>query len=281
MKIIEVNSKEKFSFSCIYLLTNLVNQKKYVGQAQNCYTRMRQYLRGNDKHRLIGKALLKYGIDNFDLTLLETNLSLENLDQMEQYWMDYYQSYNLDIGYNVCKEAGTTRGYHHTESDKAKMSEIALKRFAEHPEYRLSGEKSPHYGKHPSKETREKMSASRMGNQNAKGKTWVMSEETKTKISNALKGKQNCLGRKLSEETKAKIAESNRNRVISEDSRKKMSESHKGKTTKKVMCVETGKVFNSITDASIFIGRDGSAISACCRGKQKTCGGYHWEYVNE
>lgn len=280
MKITDVNDKQKFGFSCIYLLTNLVNQKNYVGQAQNCYMRMRQYLRGNDNQRVIGKALAKYGIDNFELTLLETYLPLEDLDGMEQYWMDYYQSYDLSIGYNVCKEAGTTRGYHHTEADKAKMSEIARKRFAEHPEYCKCGEDNPMYGRHPSEETRAKMSASRMGNQNAKGSTWRMSDEARAKISRAMKGKQNCLGRKLSKETRDKIAEGNRNRVISEDTRKKMSESHKGKTTKKVMCIETGDIFNSVTEASVFVNKDGSAISACCRGKQKTCGGYHWRYVD-
>ena len=108
-----------------------------------------------------------------------------------------------------------------------------------------------------------------------------MSDETKEKISKALKGKQNCLGRKLSAETRAKIAEGNRRRIISEASRKKMSESHMGKTCKKVLCVETGEIYESVKDASIAVNVDGSTISKCCRGKQKTAGGFHWQYVDK
>ena len=41
MKIYEVlNDKQKFSFPCIYLWTNLVNNKVYIGQTQNLYQRM-------------------------------------------------------------------------------------------------------------------------------------------------------------------------------------------------------------------------------------------------
>lgn len=60
---------------------------------------------------------------------------------------------------------------------------------------------------------------------------------------------------------------------------KKMSESHKGKATKKVRCVETGAIFDSVSEAAAFVGKYISGVIACCKGKQKTCGGYHWEYV--
>lgn len=58
-----------------------------------------------------------------------------------------------------------------------------------------------------------------------------------------------------------------------------MSESHKGKTTKKVRCVESDIIFNSVSEASTFVGKNISGIIACFKGKQKTCGGYHWEYI--
>lgn len=95
-----------------------------------------------------------------------------------------------------------------------------------------------------------------------------------------MKGKQNCLGRKLSQETRNKIAESNRNRVYSEETLRKMSESAKGKNTRKVRCIEKDIAFNSINEAGNFAKVDPSTISKCCRGKQKTSGGYHWEYVD-
>ena len=195
--------------------------------------------------------------------------------------MDYYQSYDLNIGYNICSEAGTTRGFKHSEETKRAISQYLKQFYIDHPEKIRYGKDNPVYGKHITPENSKKMSERLIGNQYAKGSHWVMSDETKEKISKALKGKQNCLGRKLSAETKAKIADGNRRRIISEASRKKMSESHMGKTCKKVLCVETGEIYESVKDASIAVNVDGSTISKCCRGKQKTAGGFHWQYVDK
>ena len=47
---------------------------------------------------------------------------------------------------------------------------------------------------------------------------------------------------------------------------------------KKVICVETGQVFDSLTEAAKAVDVAKTNISACCRGKQKTTAGYHWAY---
>lgn len=54
----------------------------------------------------------------------------------------------------------------------------------------------------------------------------------------------------------------------------------KNSLKKPVMCVETGEVFESIKDVERKTTIDSNAIGACCRGKQKTSGGYHWRFVN-
>lgn len=46
----------------------------------------------------------------------------------------------------------------------------------------------------------------------------------------------------------------------------------------KVICEETGIVYNSITEAEEELNIKYSSISACCRGERKTAGGYHWYY---
>lgn len=278
MKIFDVNDKDKFSFNCIYLWTNLINDKKYVGQAQNFYNRMQDYLHGKDKDRVIGKAILKYGIENFEITILEQQFALDKLNEREQYWMDYYQCF-VPNGYNVCHTAGNTLGYHHTYEDKEKMSKIAKQRFVNHPELIKKGKDSPMYGRHLSEETKRKMSNSRKGNQNAKGKRWKLNAQQRERRRQTALGNTYCLGRKLTAYHRQRIIESNKTRVLSEDTIKKMSESHKGKATKKVRCIETDMIFNSISEAAIFVGKSITGIIACCKGKQKTCAGYHWEYV--
>ena len=48
---------------------------------------------------------------------------------------------------------------------------------------------------------------------------------------------------------------------------------------KGVACVETGEIFSSIRQASKSSNVDFSNIAKCCKGKLKTAGGYHWQYV--
>lgn len=280
MKIYEVNNKNIFNFSCIYLFVNLTNNKVYVGQTKNFYNRMSQYRSGREKDRVIGKAIEKYGFENFEIFILEKDLKFDDLDEREQYWMDFYKSYDNNIGYNICKEANSTKGYRHTKETKEKMSKIKKEFFNNHPDF-LCGENNPMYGKHPSQQTREKMSKSRIGNKNAKGCSWSMTEEQKEKHRIPMLGNKNCLGRKLSEETKIKIGNSNKGRIVTQETRNKISNSNKGKTSVKVLCVENNLIYNSITEVSKTLKIDGSSISKCCRGKQLTAGGFHWEYINE
>lgn len=49
---------------------------------------------------------------------------------------------------------------------------------------------------------------------------------------------------------------------------------------KRVLCVETGIIYESTQQAERETGLSQSSISACCRGKRKTCGKCHWEYAD-
>jgi hypothetical protein len=55
------------------------------------------------------------------------------------------------------------------------------------------------------------------------------------------------------------------------------------KVKRPVKCVETGKVYASSTDAADILSSEGwvicpRAILSNCQGKQKTAGGFRWEY---
>lgn len=47
-----------------------------------------------------------------------------------------------------------------------------------------------------------------------------------------------------------------------------------------VMCVETNTQYKSISEASRITGVYHSNISAVCRGKRKSAGGYTWKYID-
>lgn len=116
------------------------------------------------------------------------------------------------------------------------------------------------------------------------------SEEHKRKMSESQKGeKHHSYGKQFSEEHKRKISESLKGKPSpykgvprSNETKQKMSESQKGHkptNSKKVICVEISKVFNTIKEAEEWCGKKG--IDSCLRGKTKTCGGYHWQYYND
>lgn len=50
---------------------------------------------------------------------------------------------------------------------------------------------------------------------------------------------------------------------------------------KRVMCIETGVIYNSITEAADSIGLHRTTVGKVCRGKQKTAGKLHWKYIND
>lgn len=54
---------------------------------------------------------------------------------------------------------------------------------------------------------------------------------------------------------------------------------HGGKAKRKVMCVETGEVFESVSDAAIKRNTFRSAIRKVIDGKQSTAGGFTWQNV--
>ena len=83
----------------------------------------------------------------------------------------------------------------------------------------------------------------------------------------------------MSEETKRKIGAANRGRHFSEDAKRLMSENSSLK--RKVMCIETGVIYDSIREASKHVGTPASNIGSVCRGKTKTAGGYSWSYINK
>lgn len=51
-------------------------------------------------------------------------------------------------------------------------------------------------------------------------------------------------------------------------------------TTKKIKCIETGIVYDSLGEAERRTNISRVCIARCCKRNQKTAGGYHWEYAD-
>ena len=203
--------------------------------------------------------------------------------------IDGYRDYSNKKYLTNCTWGGEgVSGMHHSEEVKQRMSELNKgknnpmygKHLSEETRKKMSeslkGKNHPLYGKYHSEETKLKMSESMKG-KNA-GKNHPLygkhhSEETKRMMSELNKGKNNPMyGKHHSEETKLKMSESSKGKHHSDEAKKKMSESHKGKLSKKVICITTGEIFNSVTEAGNYYNVLKSSISGCCRGKSKSAG---------
>lgn len=98
----------------IYKYQNKINGKIYIGQSDNIENRYKQHLYDAEKRPERGTgvdiAIKKYGIENFDFSIIET-CSIDKLDEREIYWIDYYDSYRN--GYNRTPGGKTVRGEDH------------------------------------------------------------------------------------------------------------------------------------------------------------------------
>lgn len=88
-------------YNCIYMYTNKINGKRYVGQAKNFNKRHREHINRNGI--TIDRAITKYGIDNFDVVILKEDLTTQCLlDMWESYYINKFNTLrNSGEGYNV------------------------------------------------------------------------------------------------------------------------------------------------------------------------------------
>ncbi len=172
----------------VYLITNRVNGKRYVGITCRGYQeRFKEHIHEalNGSTTILHNAIRKYGVDNFDLMLLESDVPDELIGKREQHYIALYNTfYSSGIGYNMTEGGGGMSGYKHTEDAKNKISESlqghqfpqsrnkkiqkAMTDREYKPEWRaalsqarlgrFTKEENPFYGKHHSERTKQRVS---------------------------------------------------------------------------------------------------------------------------
>lgn len=90
----------------IYLITNNINNKRYVGKTEKTpQERFKEHIDNayseNDKNRPLYKAFKKYGVDNFSLSVLESDVPSKELATRERYWIKKLDTYQKE--YNATK----------------------------------------------------------------------------------------------------------------------------------------------------------------------------------
>lgn len=137
----------------IYLITNTVNGKQYVGQTiRTLNDRLKEHRRNTNS--LIGRAFKKYGKGSFEVEILHQTDDYEKLQELEMLEISTRNTITPD-GYNLALGGEGTKGYKHSEKSKDKMSKIKKE------SYRGNG--NPFFGKTHTEETKKHLSEIRKG----------------------------------------------------------------------------------------------------------------------
>ena len=100
----------------IYKITNLINNKCYIGQSVNIHKRWNAHKRipfdstERDYNNHLYRSIRKYGLNNFSFEVLEECLESE-LNEKERYYISkydsYFNGYNLTLGGDASKSNAT------------------------------------------------------------------------------------------------------------------------------------------------------------------------------
>lgn len=226
-------------YGYIYKTTNLINNRVYIGQHKSEVF--------DFKYKGSGKILLqafeKYGKDNFKCELIQECFSKDELDQCEKFYIDKYSKLYSDL-YNITQGGfgGSASGYISIRNIDGKCKRILPDELDQY--VKLGYVKG---GPLPTQET-------------------VLKRANIMK--NVVRTPQWC----------KHISEGQRGKIIPDSSKIKMSNA-KNSIKKKVLCVQTGIIYESLSQAEKLTGISRGNIRFCCIGKYKHAGNFQWKYV--
>ncbi|MEW5569609.1 GIY-YIG nuclease family protein [Rossellomorea marisflavi] len=244
--------------SNIYLITNKLNNKKYVGQSICISERWKRHRIDYKKYtnRYLYRAMNKYGIDSFKFEVIESGIPLKEIHNREIFYIKAFKT-RVPLGYNMTD--GGEGSINRITSDETK-ERIRLKMV----------------GKIPSQEARAKMSKAH------KNRYKDIEEREKTRQHNL---KNTSAIKKATETIKLYNESLSYDEKVSRAKHAVKSRSHK--LSAQSLTDNSILHFNSIREASRWVREHTEYSKAChtniskaCRGKLDYVYGYKWVLTN-
>lgn len=258
--------------SCIYKITS-PSGKVYIGQTINLKNRTRKYKGMFFKGQLkLWNNCQKYNWNPLDTLEVIEECLVDDLNKQEIYWINYYDSFNNGLN---CDLGGVGRlGYSHSEETKEKLRTSNLgKKHTEESKTKISiamqnipkevrSTWKTNKGTKLSKDHTDKIKQSKKEN------PFKMSKQQRENISKNNIGNTNMLGKTHTDETKLKISESKKGKILT-------------CYDKKILNVTTGVVYQSQREAAEKLETRIANILRVCNGDRKTCKGMVLKYYEE
>lgn len=111
----------------LYRITNITDNKIYIGQSNNPDYRWKQHKYDSNRAnpiQYIHRSIAKYGIENFIFEIIATCQTQEDANEIESILIIQHNSRNQNFGYNLMV-GGSYGG--HSEETKQKISEATIK----------------------------------------------------------------------------------------------------------------------------------------------------------
>jgi group I intron endonuclease len=243
----------------IYKYTNKINGKSYIGQT----TRTIEERLQSGYSAKFKNAITKYGLESFELSIIEENVLVESLSSKEIYWINHYDSFKS--GYNSTLGGDGSGSRPWTEDQKRSLSK------------RNTGKNNPFFGKkHPGNNGHAiictKLDGSFVGEyQSIKKAAQILSIGVDSIIDVAKEKKKSSCGYVFQYKNKNRYIQNLDNKIKTCKERSKpiiMLSLQEISLKEFVSCVEAAKHVN---------GSCGN-ISSCANGRLKTSYGYKWKY---
>jgi group I intron endonuclease len=146
---------EKEVYGCIYKITNIINNKCYIGQTKNFKKRKQGHIRELNKNKhgnsLLQRSWNKYGKENFIFEIIDYCYGTYKQDilDLEYEWKIFYNVWNRECGFNIAKRdnGGDNWTNHPNQKEWGRKISIAIK-----------GENNGMYNKHHTNESKKMMS---------------------------------------------------------------------------------------------------------------------------
>lgn len=230
---------KKMNNYCVYKHTT-PSGKVYIGITSMDPLKRWKNGKGYELCTAFNRAIQKYGWPNIKHEILLTGLNKEEACFEEQRLICLYDSTNPEKGYNL-----TSGGEHYEPNEEWRK--------------RLSDSNKRYYQEHP--EARRRITERQKGTS--------QSEESKRKRSETMK--QYFIDHPEQREQRGR---SFRGKKRGAEFSKALGE----RKSKSIICIETGKIYKSLKEASESIGVRPTGISNMLHGRAKSCKGYTFAF---
>ena len=248
-------------YGFVYITTNHVNGKQYIGQRK--YDKQGKWKEYLGSGIILSRAIEKYGLKNFSKEIIEECKTKKILNEREIYWINYYNAVESDNFYNIASggDGGNTiAGY---TDDQRKLLSTKLSNM--------------------------RKGIVNIGKNNGNSRRVICINtmkvfDTINEASTYYNVDKDAIQQCCSDENKRKTAgEINGERMIweyyDENKNYEFVPFKRDYKYKQILCLDNNIIYNSVHEASKNTGCSIVGIRHCCTGYLKTTKGMHFSYV--